>query len=212
MKNIIITAILVTIGLIVLSLVGISGGNNPGIEYAPDMYVSKGYEAYTQLESDSFEQYRFGGTMREPVKGSVAVDQMDYVFHYDNSAEGYEKAGAELSMPLISDDNAEGARLYGIYCSMCHGEEGGNDGNVFMKVSSLKPGAWDSYQTDYIRNLSVGKMYHVLTYGKNNMGSHAYALTPMERWRIIKHVKDLSGAGSDETDMPVVESDSTNNQ
>ena len=26
----------------------VSRGNNPGMEYAPDMYYSKGYEAYSQ--------------------------------------------------------------------------------------------------------------------------------------------------------------------
>jgi len=28
-----------------------SRGNNPGLEYAPDMYDSKGYEPYNQIEA-----------------------------------------------------------------------------------------------------------------------------------------------------------------
>lgn len=194
MKKTIIIALLVTVGLIILSLMARSRGNNPGIEYAPDMYVSKGYEAYTQLMDDSVEFNRFGGSMREPVKGTVAVGQADYAYPYDNTPEGYEKAGAELQMPFIKDENGEGERLYGIYCSMCHGAEGNNDGSVFQKVNSMKP-SWSGYTDPTISNLAVGKIYHTITYGKNNMGSHAYALSPEQRWLVIKHVKKLSKTG-----------------
>ena len=190
MKKTIIIALLVTVGLIILSLMARSRGNNPGIEYAPDMYVSKGYEAYTQLMEDSNVYNRFGSSMRKPVKGTVALGQGDYVYPFDNTAEGYEQS-AGIAMPFIKDDG-EGERLYGIYCSMCHGLEGGNDGSVFKKDKTIKPGGWENYQDDYIKNLPVGKIYHTLQYGKNNMGSHAYALTPEERWKVIKHVKFLS--------------------
>ena len=44
-----------------------------------------------------------------------------------------------------------------------------------------------------------GKIYHTLTYGKNNMGSHASVLEPTDRWRVVKYVKLLSGAGSAST-------------
>lgn len=207
MKKTIIIALLVTVGLIVLSLMARSRGNNPGIEYAPDMYDSKGYEAYTQLMDDSVEYNRFGGSMREPVKGTVAVGQADYAYPYDNTPEGYEKAGAELSMPFIKDANGEGERLYGIYCSMCHGETGQNDGSVFQKDNTMKP-SWAGYTDPSIRDLSVGKIYHTITYGKNKMGSHAYALSPEQRWLVIKHVKKLSNPNlstADSVPLPKIE-------
>ena len=55
----------------------------------------------------------------------------------------------------------------------------------------LKP-AWPGYQDKYIKELPIGKIYHVITYGKNNMGSYAYALTPKERWSVATYVKRLS--------------------
>jgi mono/diheme cytochrome c family protein len=171
-----------------------AGKNNTGIEYAPDMYYSKGYEPMTQF-SDS-NKYRFNPyfmTMREPVKGSVAIGQLDYQYAYDNTPDGYEAAGAGLFMNigLSKEDQIEGERLFGIYCAVCHGTNGGNDGPVSSKQAALKP-SWPSYQDAYIKNLPIGKIYHVITYGKNNMGSYAYALTPKERWSVATYVKRLS--------------------
>jgi hypothetical protein len=171
-----------------------AGHNNPGIEYAPDMYYSKGYEPFSQF-SDS-NKYRYNPymmSMREPVKGTVAIGQLDYQYAYDNSNEGYDAAGLNLVMTggLTEKEQLEGERLFGIYCSVCHGMKGGNDGPVSSKQAVLKP-SWANYQDKYIKELPIGKIYHVITYGKNNMGSYAYALTPKERWSVATYVKRLS--------------------
>lgn len=171
-----------------------AGKDNPGIEYAPDMYYSKGYEPMTQY-SDS-NKYRYNPyfmTMREPVKGTIAEGQLDYQYPFDNTEEGYEAAGAnwKLKMDLSEADQKEGERLFGIYCAVCHGTEGLNDGPVPAKQVTLKP--THIYQDDYMKALPIGKIYHVLTYGRNNrMGSYAYALSPKERWSVASYVKRLT--------------------
>ncbi len=175
-----------------------AGPNDPGIEYAPDMYYSKGYEPFSQF-SDS-TKYRFNPylmSMREPVEGTVAIGQLDYQYPFENTVEGYEAAGLNLTMTtgLTEAEQVEGVRLFGIYCSPCHGEKGGNDGAVSARQGVLKP-SWASYRDQYIKDLPIGKIYHVITYGKNNMGSYAYALTPKERWSIASYVKRLSNADS----------------
>lgn len=167
-----------------------SRGNNPGLEYAPDMYDSKGYEPYSQKDSAPFNPY--GMNMREPVKGSIALGKEDFYYAYPNNGDGYEAAGKELDYPSqLQEVNGRGKYLYDIYCLPCHGANGGNDGAVFKKHATLKP-TWKSYGDPYIVELPVGKIYHTLTYGKNNMGSHASVLTPVDRWRVIKYVKELS--------------------
>jgi mono/diheme cytochrome c family protein len=169
-----------------------SGGNDTGYEYAPDMYYSKGYEPMTQFSDSSKYRYNpYFMTMREPVKGSVAIGQLDYQYPYDNTAEGYKEAIA-LQMPSLTlAEQLEGERQYGIYCAVCHGEKGGNDGPVSSKQATLKP-SWANYQDKYVKELSVGQIYHTITYGKNNMGSYASAVTPKDRWAIIAYVKRLS--------------------
>ena len=58
-----------------------SGGEDPGVEYAPDMYVSKGYEPMSQLRdqerSITFQDTVLlinadGKTMRDPVKNTIS--------------------------------------------------------------------------------------------------------------------------------------------
>jgi len=184
----------------------VSRGNNPGWEYAPDMYYSKGYEAYNQGDSNVINPY--GMNMREPVAGTVAYGKLDYKYPFENNGEGYEKAGEMLKMPEgVSLEDGRAAYMYGIYCSPCHGANGNNDGPVFKKVSTLKP-AWKGYGDPTIQNLADGKIYHTLTYGKNNMGSHASVLTPADRWRLVKYVKFL---GAQNGAVATVAQDSTTN-
>ena len=63
----------------------VSRGNNPGWEYAPDMYYSKGYEAYNQGDSNLVNPY--GMNMREPVAGTVAVGKLDYKYNLENTGD-----------------------------------------------------------------------------------------------------------------------------
>ena len=171
----------------------VSRGNNPGWEYAPDMYYSKGYEPYSQGDSNVINPY--GMNMREPVAGTVALGKLDYKYPFENNGEGYEMAGAMLKMPEgVTLEDGRAQYMYGIYCAPCHGQEGNNDGEVFKKVTTLKP-AWKGYNDAYIQTLPEGKIYHTLTYGKNNMGSHASVLKPSDRWKIVKYVKYLSNKG-----------------
>ncbi|MCK9481447.1 MAG: cytochrome c [Bacteroidia bacterium] len=189
-----------------------SRGNNPGVEYAPDMYYDKGYEPFKEKDSNTLN--KFGSNLREPVKGTIAVGKLDYAYPLENNGQGYEESATKVNYPEnFVFDKARGERLYNIYCSPCHGIEGHNDGNVFKKVPGIKP-PWPGYDDNYIKTLPVGKMYHVITYGKNNMGSHASVLTPEERWQVIAHIQELSGVGYHKTvvaDQPLSDNVSNNN-
>jgi mono/diheme cytochrome c family protein len=202
--------IILASGILIISFISScikSRGNNPGIEYAPDMYYAKGPEPFQEQEPHKYN--RFGSNMREPVKGTVAIGQMDYNFTFPNNAEGYEAAGAGLTYPAdfkFSEKEASG--LYNIYCSPCHGTDGKNDGNIVKRAPEVKP-PWPGFQDAYIQNLPAGKIYHVLTYGKNNMGSHASVLTPNQRWQVISYVKMLSKSGAEDNQEIITETDST---
>lgn len=179
------------LGIIAVSVMSCtSGGDNPGIEYAPDMYVSKGYEPYSQLGKKELNP--LGMTMRLPVAGTVARGQMAYLYPFANTAEGYEASAGYTSRVAATQANvAEGEKLYMTYCWNCHGKKGGNDGPV-IAGGKFPPPPWANYQSEYIQNLPVGKIYHTITYGKGLMGSHASVLSPEERWKVISYVKQLS--------------------
>jgi outer membrane protein OmpA-like peptidoglycan-associated protein len=180
------------LGLPVIGLVSCtSSGNNPGIEYAPNMYVSQAYEPFTQEED--FVGYNPNNmTMRLPVNGTIARGQSTFVYPYGNTPEGYAaSAGYTSWVPGTKSNVAEGERLYNIYCWHCHGKKGGNDGPIFKSKKMPAP-SWPNYQSDYIKDLPEGTAYHTITYGKGLMGSHAFLLSPEERWKVIKYVKALA--------------------
>ncbi len=163
-----------------------AGGNNPGIEYAPNMYVSEAYEAYTQTQEMKYNPN--GMTMRIPVEGTVAIGQLEYTLY----EEDYEASTSWINpVPPTEVNVAEGGRLYNIQCQHCHGKTGKNNGGV-IKSGKYPPPPFESYQADYIKTLSDGKAFHSITFGKNNMGSHASVLTPQERWKVLHYVRKLS--------------------
>ncbi len=167
----------------------------PGYEFMPDMYRSPSYETYSGNPNfpDSI-------TARQPVKGTIArgdaifsdFDRMPYA--YANTLEGYELAGANLKSPLPATPAhlAEGKRLYFNYCQTCHGETGLGDGPVVKRNGPVPP----AYNSEVLKNLPEGKMFHSIQYGKNMMGSHASQLTATQRWQIIQHVQNLQKGGS----------------
>jgi mono/diheme cytochrome c family protein len=163
-----------------------SGGNNTGYEYAPNMYESEAYEAYTQTGDMQYNPY--GMTMRTPVNGTVAHGQLGYTAF----TEGYEESAGWRNPIAATEANvAEGMRLYNIQCQHCHGKKGKNDGGV-IKSGQYPPPPWDGYQSDLIKALPDGKAFHTITFGKGNMGAHGNVLSPDERWKVLHYVRKLS--------------------
>jgi mono/diheme cytochrome c family protein len=162
----------------------------PGYEYMPDMYRSPSYETYS-----SNPNFPDSMTARLPVKGTIARGDAIYTdydrlpYPYPDTPEGYEEAGAKLTnpLPVDSENMTEGKRLYENYCTHCHGETGQGDGLVVQNNGPKPP----AYNSDQLKDLPVGKMFHTTQYGKNMMGSHASQLTPTQRWKIIMYVQTM---------------------
>jgi mono/diheme cytochrome c family protein len=172
--------------LILTAIIAISCKKTPnsaGLEFMPDMYRSASYETYSS--NPNFED---GMTARKPVEGTVprGFNPMSY----PNNNEGYEAAGRELKNPVeLNELNLnEGKRLYSLYCGHCHGPEGKGDGKLVQNEKFPPP---PSYASAQLKDLSEGKMYFSITYGKNLMGSHASQVSPEERWKIIMHIQTL---------------------
>ena len=167
----------------------------PGYEYMPDMYRSPSYETYS-----SNPNFKDSSTARQPVAGTVArgnsvysnLDMMPYP--YPNTNEGYEAAGKELTNPLEANEKnlEEGKKIYTNYCRHCHGDKGMGDGLVAQHNGPKPP----AYNSEALKALPVGKMYHTVEYGKNMMGSHASQLTPTQRWKVILYVQTLQKGGA----------------
>jgi hypothetical protein len=48
-----------------------------------------------------------------------------------------------------------------------------------------------AYNGGALKNLTEGKMFHTITYGKGLMGSHSSQLTKEDRWKVIQYIQEL---------------------
>lgn len=180
-------------------MVGCSaGGDNPGTEYAPNMYVSFAYEPMSQLANDEEGTTNgnnkinpYGMNMRLPVKGTIARGQLDYAtYNLPKSNESYEAASAwKNPLPASEYNLAEGKRLYNINCTPCHAEDGLGKGTI---VADGKYPQVPAY-ADRLPTINPGKAFYSITHGKNLMGAYGSVLTPKQRWQVVHYIYNLSG-------------------
>jgi mono/diheme cytochrome c family protein len=168
-----------------------AGGNNTGTEYAPNMYVSVGYEPVTQLAEEPNTINPYGMNMREPVKGTIARGQLEYAtYGMEKSNENYEKASAWTNpLPKTAHNLADGKRLYNINCTPCHGEDGLGKGTIVADGKFPQVPAYG----DRLPTINPGKAFYSISHGKNLMGSYGSVLTPTQRWQVIHYIYELSG-------------------
>lgn len=157
--------------------------NFRGWQYMPDMYDGPALEAYSP--SDLFED---STSARKPVEGTIPRGFMSYV-DYGPDAAGYDSAKANLKMPssIVANEKtmAEAKELYDIFCVHCHGDKGMGQGILVKNEKFLGVPSYGD------RDINYGTIFHVVTYGKGIMGSHATQVTPEERWKLALYVMKL---------------------
>lgn len=181
-----------------------AGENDTGLEYAPQMYHATSYEPLTQImdenagnwldsndedghgefyNSNPYNPYKM--TMRKPVANTVRRGQpLPYRYTVDEL-----ETAALVESPMATDDESvvkKGKELYESYCQHCHGAGGAGDGLVaaaYAGVANLNGAA-------YVE-ISEGHIFHVITYGKGLMGAHGSQVSPDDRWRIARYIKEL---------------------
>ncbi len=132
---------------------------------------------------DAFFKDGFG--MRMPVPGTVARGYLPL-------GVASEDAAASLVNPLAPTPAvlAEGRRLFQIRCAVCHGPLA--DGTPSLTSAyGAKPA---DLQAQRVRDFPDGKIFWVITMGKNAMPSHAADLTVDQRWAIVYYVRALQRA------------------
>lgn len=154
-----------------------------GFEFMPNMYRGPAVETYSGLDL-----YADSASARKPVKGTISRGFMEYQ-SFNPGPTGYDSAKANLSMPEDFPTGektlAEGKELYNIFCAACHGAKGAGNG---MLVKNEKILGVPNYAD---RDINEGTIFHVVTYGKGIMGSHASQVTPEERWKLSQYVLQL---------------------
>ena len=194
MKKIATTSILVF--LIAISFIGCDSNRQPGKIYMPDMAYSRAYETYAERDSLKFttDPAKRGGTMiyydNRPVAGTIRRGENEFPYMLPNDSNGY-KMSATVKNPFdsISKQNlSEAGRLFNINCAICHGPKAAGNGPI--STSGKIGGIANLTLPNYV-SMADGTMFHVMTYGKNLMGSYASQLTKTQRWMIVKYIRTL---------------------
>nr|WP_317168428.1 cytochrome c [Blattabacterium cuenoti] len=166
----------------------------------PDMYYSDSYEPYSDPDFSYNKKFKIikipffienKTSSLPPVKGTVPRSE-----YYDFSSEEISNKGFEYSKKInksplrkkyndLSKILKEGKELYKINCSICHGDIGDGQG---ILVKNEKILGIPDYKD---RDITIGSVYYVITYGKNNMNSYASQLNKLDRWKIAEYVMYL---------------------
>lgn len=175
----------------IMSLVGLSfmmtscfDKSAPNYQFFPNMYEPVPYETYGESNAFNSPTGEKGKEGQIPAVGTIKRGFTPY--EIPNTPEGYAASKANPS-PLVADqiDEERGKELFTIYCAICHGEAGDGKGNLSKREKFL---GVPSYKD---REITVGSVFHVATYGINAMGSHANQLSKEERWQVADYVMKL---------------------
>ena len=183
--------------------------DDPGVEYAPQMYHSVPYGPLTQVKDKEAGRWltsRAEGpaefynsnphnphemNMRAPVPGTVArnpYSETRALLPYRIPKDSLTTAARSLRNPLDSTEEviAAGRILYERFCRHCHGDQGQGDGPVGKIYKGVT-----SYTSRAVKNATEGHIFHVITHGKGRMKAHGSQISPIDRWKIVRYVEVL---------------------
>lgn len=86
-----------------------------------------------------------------------------------------------------------GAQLYARFCVPCHGVIGRGDGPVVDPF----PRPPDLLAAE-ARELEDVHVYHFITWGRHRMPAYGAQLEPLDRWRVVHHVRRLQAENPQE--------------
>ena len=189
---------------IIIILASCSAKNDdPGVEYAPNMYHSVPYEPLSQVKDEEIgswldsnpddghgEFYNsnpynpYSMTMREPVENTVRRgSSLPYRLPKDSL-----ELSASVKSPIDDSEDVlkEAKVLYDRYCVHCHGEKGMGDGSVGKVYKGVT-----AYNSRAVKDKPEGHIFHVITHGKGRMWGHGSQISIEDRWKIVKYVQTL---------------------
>ena len=184
---------IIIIAAIVVTVSSCDSKREPGKIYMPDMAYSRAYKTYIKFDSSFTEDSSELGYKiffnRKPVDSTIKRGEL-FPYPYQNDSIGYKmSATVKDPLPTLSvADSAEASRLFNINCGICHGTDGKASGPLAKggKVGGIK----DLTSAEAV-DMADGTIFHIMTYGQNNMGSYASQLDRKQRWMIVQYVRTL---------------------
>jgi mono/diheme cytochrome c family protein len=158
----------------------------------PDMYDSRAYEFYSERLS----------TLK-PVEGTVKRGEL--LPYHLKAADTALSNAVKNPLTLKKADLEEGKRLFNIYCGICHGTSLDGNGPLYKDGNGPYIAAPANLASGPKASYTEGRLFHVMTYGINAMGSYASQLDREQRWKIAAYIRSVQNGG---VNPPVVSDES----
>jgi mono/diheme cytochrome c family protein len=175
----------------------------PGRTYMPDMAESRAYETYEDHSNLSKKGVSYNNGQ---VTGTVSRGE-ELPYHLLNDSAGY-NLSASVANPLSrlnETEMTEAERLYLINCAICHGTALDGNGPLFRGGQGPYPAQPAILVGNpKIEALSEGTLFHVMTYGKNMMGSYASQLNRKQRWMVAQYIKSKQSKSTGTNPMAAI--------
>lgn len=84
---------------------------------------------------------------------------------------------------------AQAKKMYGWDCAMCHGKDGGGDGDM---ASQLKSKLKDYRDPTTLKAMTDGELFYIIQKGKGEMPSEGDRAKPEEIWNMVTLVRSFS--------------------
>ncbi|MFQ6610986.1 MAG: c-type cytochrome [Fidelibacterota bacterium] len=167
----------------------------PPIHLNPNMDTQNRYNPQS-----SSEFFADGMSMRMPVPGTVAVDDLrnDDEYFYGTDDEG--NFITTIPLPITTELLYRGQERFDIFCSPCHSRIGDGNGIIMQYKYPIPP---PSFHTDKVRQMSDGYIFSVISNGVRNMPSYKHQIPVQDRWAIVSYVRALQlSRNARESDIP----------
>lgn len=166
----------------------------PNFEFIPEMAHAPRYNAFAPNPN-----FPNGATLQRPEPGTIPRGLMP--LDYAATPQDALRAGEELHSPIAPGSQRAGERgafVFANFCAVCHGAGGAGNGPVAQRGYPPPP----SLLAEHAQKIKDGQLFHILTYGQNNMPSYASQLSRDDRWNVIFYVRTVQAAAAPPAPVP----------
>jgi len=164
----------------------------------PHWHVFSDMDYQPKAKSDqAFDEFSDGRANRGEILGTIARGQLKAdTALYQGLREGawITDLPADI-VPTMAVLN-RGQERYNIYCSPCHGYDGGGHGIVPERVSTYA--VWEARNLVASNSIAItmanGQLYNTISNGYNTMMGYAAQIPVRDRWAILLYVRALQRA------------------
>lgn len=84
---------------------------------------------------------------------------------------------------------ARAKKIYGYECALCHGEDGGGNGDLAKNMKAKMP---DFRDPNALKAVTDGEIYYVINKGKGEMDGEGARVKPDDTWNLVNYIRSFS--------------------